>query len=157
MASRARTLLSTIARHRLDALLTPERRRALGLPGWVSWLLALNPMRLNPIGTRQEGERLRDALTELGPVYIKLGQMLSTRPDILLFFTDDQRPSSLGAYGNPVVLTPALDRVAERGLLARRLIGAADEVHPAIADALSVVSAPDVIVDLARAAGGVHP
>lgn len=40
--------------------------------------------------------------------------------------------------------------VAERGLLARRLIGAADEVHPAIADALSVVSAPDVIVDLVR-------
>ena len=83
MASRARTLLSTIARHRLDALLTPERRRALGLPGWVGWLLALNPMRLKRIGPRQEGERLRDALTELGPVYIKLGQMLSTRPDIL--------------------------------------------------------------------------
>ncbi|MFO7168987.1 MAG: AarF/ABC1/UbiB kinase family protein [Chloroflexota bacterium] len=28
-------------------------------------------------------ERLRSALTELGPTYVKLGQMLSTRPDLL--------------------------------------------------------------------------
>jgi ubiquinone biosynthesis protein len=29
------------------------------------------------------GERLRSALTELGPVFVKLGQALSTRPDLL--------------------------------------------------------------------------
>lgn len=44
----------------------------------------------------------------------------TNQPDILLFFTDDQRPSSLGAYGNPVVQTPALDRVADRGLIFSR-------------------------------------
>ncbi len=29
------------------------------------------------------GERLRSALTELGPTFIKLGQVLSTRPDLV--------------------------------------------------------------------------
>ena len=32
---------------------------------------------------RPRGERLRLALEELGPVFIKLGQALSTRPDVL--------------------------------------------------------------------------
>lgn len=32
---------------------------------------------------KPRGERLALALTELGPIYIKLGQMLSTRPDII--------------------------------------------------------------------------
>ncbi|HEX4870892.1 MAG TPA: ubiquinone biosynthesis regulatory protein kinase UbiB [Nevskiaceae bacterium] len=32
---------------------------------------------------RPRGERLRSALEELGPLFVKLGQMLSTRPDLL--------------------------------------------------------------------------
>src|SRR3569623_344639 len=32
---------------------------------------------------RPRGERLRLALTELGPVFVKLGQALSTRPDVI--------------------------------------------------------------------------
>lgn len=36
-----------------------------------------------PRGARPRGERLRLALEELGPVFIKFGQALSTRPDIL--------------------------------------------------------------------------
>jgi ubiquinone biosynthesis protein len=34
-------------------------------------------------GWEEEGERLRLALTELGPTFIKLGQLLSQRPDIM--------------------------------------------------------------------------
>jgi ubiquinone biosynthesis protein len=34
-------------------------------------------------GWEKEGERLRMALTELGPAFIKLGQLLSKRPDIV--------------------------------------------------------------------------
>jgi len=34
-------------------------------------------------GSRRPGERLADALGELGPAFIKLGQMLSTRTDLL--------------------------------------------------------------------------
>ena len=40
----------------------------------------LKIMRRSP--TNSDGQRLREALTELGPVYIKLGQLLSTRSDI---------------------------------------------------------------------------
>ncbi|MDO8607061.1 MAG: 2-polyprenylphenol 6-hydroxylase [Phaeospirillum sp.] len=36
-----------------------------------------------PVGTGRPGERLADALTELGPSFIKLGQALSTRADLL--------------------------------------------------------------------------
>jgi predicted unusual protein kinase regulating ubiquinone biosynthesis (AarF/ABC1/UbiB family) len=32
---------------------------------------------------KPRGERLREALEELGPVFVKFGQMLSTRPDLL--------------------------------------------------------------------------
>lgn len=32
---------------------------------------------------RSRGERLREALEDLGPVFVKFGQMLSTRPDLL--------------------------------------------------------------------------
>jgi hypothetical protein len=37
-------------------------------------------------------------------------------PNLLIFCTDQQRAGSLGAYGNPVARTPALDRLAARGL-----------------------------------------
>ncbi len=36
-----------------------------------------------PVGSRSQGERLRLALEELGPIFIKFGQMLSTRRDLL--------------------------------------------------------------------------
>lgn len=36
-------------------------------------------------------------------------------PNIVFFFTDDQTTSTLGCYGNPIVKTPNIDRLAERG------------------------------------------
>ena len=36
-----------------------------------------------PVGSGRPGQRLADALTELGPSFIKLGQALSTRADLL--------------------------------------------------------------------------
>lgn len=38
-------------------------------------------------------------------------------PNIVFFFTDDQTSDSLGCYGNPIVQTPNIDRLAERGTL----------------------------------------
>ncbi|MET0800153.1 MAG: AarF/UbiB family protein [Actinomycetota bacterium] len=35
------------------------------------------------VGRRRQGKRLRSALEELGPTFCKLGQILSTRPDLL--------------------------------------------------------------------------
>lgn len=36
-------------------------------------------------------------------------------PNIVFFFTDDQTVSTLGCYGNPVVKTPNIDRLARQG------------------------------------------
>lgn len=67
-----------ITRHRLDTLLPLER-----FPWWLRTLLWLSPLRLVPVGKRSRGERLRLALEALGPIFIKFGQMLSTRRDLL--------------------------------------------------------------------------
>ena len=67
-----------ITRHRLDTLLPLER-----LPWWLRALLWFSPLRLVPVGKRSRGERLRLALEALGPIFIKFGQMLSTRRDLL--------------------------------------------------------------------------
>ncbi len=45
--------------------------------------LSRNPRRKPSRDPRPAGERLRLALEELGPVFVKFGQALSTRPDIL--------------------------------------------------------------------------
>ncbi|WP_017429605.1 ubiquinone biosynthesis regulatory protein kinase UbiB [Vreelandella jeotgali] len=67
-----------IARHRLDTLVPVER-----LPWWMRSLMWLSPLRLFPLGSRSRGERLRLALEALGPIFVKFGQMLSTRRDLL--------------------------------------------------------------------------
>ncbi|MBT2784893.1 MULTISPECIES: ubiquinone biosynthesis regulatory protein kinase UbiB [unclassified Halomonas] len=67
-----------ISRHRLDTLLPLER-----LPWWLRALLWFSPLRLVPVGKRSRGERLRLSLEALGPIFIKFGQMLSTRRDLL--------------------------------------------------------------------------
>jgi len=52
---------------------------------WLRYLFLLSPTRwLNKENrNRPRGERLRLALEELGPVFVKLGQVLSTRRDLL--------------------------------------------------------------------------
>lgn len=44
----------------------------------------------------------------------------AAKPNILLFFTDDQRPSTIGAHGNADIQTPNLDKLAEDGVAFRR-------------------------------------
>lgn len=36
-------------------------------------------------------------------------------PNIVFFFTDDQTTSTIGCYGNPIIQTPNIDRLAEEG------------------------------------------
>src|SRR5215831_10203127 len=40
---------------------------------------------------------------------------MTTRPNFLLFITDQQRADHIGCYGNPVVQTPNINRLAENG------------------------------------------
>lgn len=67
-----------LMRYRLDALV-------LSTPLLKSFkpLLYLTPWYYFPIKKYSRGQRIRLALEELGPIYIKFGQTLSTRPDLL--------------------------------------------------------------------------
>ncbi len=69
-----------VIRYRLDDLLF-----ALPLPWWMMALRYVMPWRLIPrkISERPRGARLRLALQDLGPIFIKFGQILSTRRDLL--------------------------------------------------------------------------
>lgn len=71
-------VIHIVGKHRLDELL-PEG--ALFLP--LRLLLRLIPSAWFRSGDPNLESRLRDTLIELGPLFIKLGQMLSTRPDVL--------------------------------------------------------------------------
>ncbi|MEE2915307.1 MAG: ubiquinone biosynthesis regulatory protein kinase UbiB, partial [Pseudomonadota bacterium] len=70
-------ILWVVIRRRLDRLIPPHAKlpRRLGL---VIWLL-----RCMPVPSQSPSTSLRLALEELGPIYVKFGQLLSTRRDLL--------------------------------------------------------------------------
>ncbi len=73
-------ILRVVVRYRLDDLLL-----ALPLPWWLralSWLLPWRWLPRKPLDSSR-GARLRLALEDLGPIFIKFGQLLSTRRDLL--------------------------------------------------------------------------
>ena len=65
-----------VGKYRLDNLIDQRR-----LP--LSVRLALAPSKLFGNSQLSRGQRLRLALEELGPIFIKFGQLLSTRPDLV--------------------------------------------------------------------------
>ena len=69
-------ILYVVGKYRLDTLLDKKRMPIL-------LRLALSPAVLFGPAQTSRGERLRRALEELGPIFIKFGQLLSTRPDIV--------------------------------------------------------------------------
>lgn len=71
-------IASIAIRYRLDTLLYFEKT-----PTPLKLLLKLAPWRLYPIPKLSRGARLRLALEALGPIFVKFGQMLSTRRDLL--------------------------------------------------------------------------
>jgi ubiquinone biosynthesis protein len=77
-ALRLAKILRVVGRYRLDEFIDDDR-----LPALPRAALRLSPWRLQPVPDLPRGVRLRRALEELGPVFIKFGQMLSTRRDLL--------------------------------------------------------------------------
>lgn len=70
-------ILRVLLRHRLDTLLEDTR-----LAPWLKLLRPFVPARGDEADLSR-GERLRLALQELGPIFVKFGQLLSTRRDLL--------------------------------------------------------------------------
>lgn len=101
-----------VSRHRLDTLLTGPEWAEQPLPPPLRWALRLSPARLIPAGTAPRGVRLRLALEELGPVFVKFGQLLSTRRDLVpldiadeLARLQDQVPPFPGSTARALVET----------------------------------------------------
>ncbi|WP_438462292.1 ubiquinone biosynthesis regulatory protein kinase UbiB [Marinomonas sp. PE14-40] len=76
--SRALRILAVIIRFRLDAFLPYDK-----LPWYLKYSIGLVSRLLKPSKRYTRGERLRMALISLGPIFVKFGQILSTRRDLL--------------------------------------------------------------------------
>ena len=74
-ALRIVTIVAVAIRYRLDEVLLPRARELR-----VAWLL---PAYWRKPASNRFGERLASALEQLGPVFVKLGQLLSVRPDLI--------------------------------------------------------------------------
>ena len=79
-AARLTEVLRAGARYRMDLLLLEF---VPGLPLPVRVLLKVSPLRFIPTNGLSRGARLRLMLERLGPVFVKFGQLLSTRRDLL--------------------------------------------------------------------------
>ena len=67
-----------LAKHGLDQLVV-----SMHMLSYFRFVVYLNPWTWLSREKVSRGQALRHALEELGPIFIKFGQLLSTRPDIL--------------------------------------------------------------------------
>ena len=104
-------LLNTASRYGLDQVspqLSPK-----GLPGFMFRLWSL-PFRAAATRRLPPEVRLRLALEELGPIYIKFGQLLSTRRDFLPHELADELQSLQDKV--PGFTTPSIQTIVEQAL-----------------------------------------
>ena len=76
-ALRLTKILHTLLKARIDKELNEFDK-----PKFISFLLLISPWQIYS-AKESSGERLRIALEDLGPIFIKFGQLLSTRPDVV--------------------------------------------------------------------------
>ncbi len=104
-------LLNTAARYGLDQV--SEQLRPKGLPGFMFRLWSL-PFRAAATRRLPPETRLRLALEELGPIYIKFGQLLSTRRDFLPHQLADELQSLQDKV--PGFTAPTIQAIVEEAL-----------------------------------------
>ena len=75
---RYRRIADVLVRHGFGALVTQ-----LGLDQALDFRTRLTPPPEQPVTRKTAAVHLREAIAELGPTYIKFGQIASTRPDML--------------------------------------------------------------------------
>ncbi len=140
MIARLVGILRVLARH--DAA---EAFESLGLRGWPLWLMQkLGRGR----GNGRPGERLAAALTALGPSFIKLGQSLSTRADIL----GDELAADLSALQDQV---PPFSYAEAKAALEAELGAPLDRLFVSLEEeAVSAASIAQVHLGLVHAVHG---
>lgn len=108
---RLNKVLSIVAKYRLDEFLQHQRGYR-----WLSMVLL--PYRAIRLPGKREDEnknrRLRKAMEELGPIYIKLGQLLSTRRDFIDIDLADELQSLQDNV--PPFSSPSIDSIIETSL-----------------------------------------
>jgi len=62
---------------------------------------------------------------------------IAKRPNILVFMSDNQFASHLGCYGDPVVKTPNIDRIAQMWIIFENAFCAAPSCSPSRAGYLT--------------------
>ncbi len=97
-------ILLTIVRFRLDTILLE-----LAQGHWLRWFLL---SRYLPKPKKPSAQRLREALEYLGPIFIKFGQILSTRRDLLPQDYADQL-AKLQDQVPPFPTKEAIDRIEQ--------------------------------------------
>jgi ubiquinone biosynthesis protein len=90
----------------------------------LRFLVIFSPFRYTERRQKPRAIRIREALEELGPIFVKFGQVLSTRPDIIpediikeLRLLQDQVPPFSGELASSMIekaLEQPLDRVFQR-------------------------------------------
>jgi ubiquinone biosynthesis protein len=98
-------VLAVLVRYRLDDLIDEAQ-----VMRPLQWARAVLPKPRAEIASMPRGARLRLALTQLGPIYVKAGQVLSTRRDLLppdvadeLALLQDQVPPFPGDQARAIV------------------------------------------------------
>ena len=134
-------ILAVVVRYRLDDVVDDARRVRV-----LRWMRLVVPRAPAEVAAQPRGARLVLALTELGPIFVKFGQILSTRRDLLPADIADE-------------LTRLQDRVAPfPGTLARaaveRGLGAPVTTLYAAFDEQPLASASIAQVHAARLADG---
>src|SRR5690606_33608378 len=104
-------IFAVAARYRLDRV-SPQLRPT-GFAAAMFGLCSL-PWRMDPAGRLPPETRLRLALQELGPIYIKFGQLLSTRRDFLPLALADELQSLQDKV--PGFTTPDIYSIVEAAL-----------------------------------------
>lgn len=144
-------ILNTVARYRLYTFLRGQKGGV-----WVK-LLLLPFILINLGGNRKlnRGARLRRALEDLGPIYIKFGQLLSTRRDFLPADVADELQSLQDQV--PPFAKPSIEELVQQSLgvpvesvfssLDSKPLASASvaQVHPA-----TLISGEEVVVKVLR-------
>lgn len=121
-ALRLLRVAAVLLRYRLD-----EWVDAAHLYRPLKWLRPLLPKPRADIARLPRGERLRLALTELGPIFVKFGQILSTRRDLLPADVADE----LSALQDRV---PAFPGAQARAIIEHALAAPIDQLYAAFSE-----------------------